>query len=57
MALDLGLSRIHTGVAAIGHDCNYQFDIMKLGRKRGQQIEYNLRFCINISDVVVKNDG
>jgi hypothetical protein len=34
MALDLRLSRVSTGVPAIGQDCNYQLDITKLGRKR-----------------------
>jgi hypothetical protein len=33
MALDLHLSRICTGVAAMGQDCNYQLDITKLGVK------------------------
>jgi hypothetical protein len=32
MALDLHLSRVRTGVAAMGQDCNYQ-----LGRKRGKR--------------------
>ena len=34
MALDLCLSRVRTGVAAMGQDCNYELDITKLGRKR-----------------------
>jgi hypothetical protein len=25
------------GVAAIGQDCNYQLDILKVGRKRGKK--------------------
>jgi hypothetical protein len=33
VANDLCLSRVRTGVAAMGKDCNYQLDIMKLGRK------------------------
>ena len=33
MALDLRLSRVHTGVAAMGQDCNYQLDITKKGLK------------------------
>ena len=35
MALDLRLSRVRTGVAAMGEECNYQLDIMKLWRKKG----------------------
>ena len=31
MALDLRLSEVHTGVAAMGQDCNCQLDITKLG--------------------------
>ena len=34
MALDLRLSRVRTGVAAMRQDCNYQLDIRKLGRKK-----------------------
>ena len=34
-ALDLRLSLVCTGVAAMGQDCNYQLDTMKLGRKKG----------------------
>ena len=37
MALDLRLSRIRTGDAAMGQNCNYQLDITKLGRKRGKK--------------------
>ena len=33
MVLDLRLSRVHTGVAEMGQDCNYQLDTTKLGRK------------------------
>ena len=37
MALDLRLSRVHMGVAAMRQDCNYyQLDTMKLGRKNGK---------------------
>ena len=36
VALDLRLSRVCTGVAAMGQDCNYQLDITKLGRNRGK---------------------
>ena len=36
MALDLRLSRVRTGVAAMRQDCNYyQLDTTKLGRKKG----------------------
>ena len=34
-ALDLWLSRVRTGVAAMGQDRNYHLDIPKLGTKRG----------------------
>ena len=34
MALDLRLSRVRTGVAAMRQDCNYQLDARKFGRKR-----------------------
>ena len=34
MGLDLRLSRVRTGVAAMGQDCNYQLDVTKLWRKR-----------------------
>ena len=38
MALDLRLSRVHTGVAAMRQDCNYcQLDTTKLGRKKATQ--------------------
>jgi hypothetical protein len=33
-ALDLRLSRVRTGVAAMRQDCNYQLEIMKLGTKK-----------------------
>ena len=36
MGLDLSLSRVRTGVAAMGQDCNYQ-----LGRKRGKKLIIN----------------
>jgi hypothetical protein len=36
MGLDLHLSRVSTGVAAMGQDCNYQLDVTKLWRKRGK---------------------
>ena len=31
MAVDLCLSRVRTGVATMGQDCNYQLDITKKG--------------------------
>jgi dienelactone hydrolase len=35
-ALDIHLSRVRTGVAAMRQDCNYyQLDTTKLGRKKG----------------------
>jgi hypothetical protein len=34
VALDLHLSRVRTGVAAMGQGCNYQLDTTELGRKR-----------------------
>ncbi|CAB1311888.1 unnamed protein product [Coregonus sp. 'balchen'] len=40
MALDRRLSRVRTGVAAMGQDCNYQLDITKLGRKGGKKKSY-----------------
>ena len=33
MALNLRLSGVRTGIAAMGQDCNYQLVITKLGRK------------------------
>ena len=33
-ALDLRLSRVCTGVAAMGQDCNYHLDTTELGRKK-----------------------
>uniref|UniRef100_A0A674E0G6 Eukaryotic translation initiation factor 4Ba n=1 Tax=Salmo trutta TaxID=8032 RepID=A0A674E0G6_SALTR len=36
MALDLRLSRVRTGVAAMRQDSNYQLDTTKLGRKPGK---------------------
>ena len=36
MALGICLSRVPTGVAAMGQDCNYQLDTTKLGEKRGK---------------------
>ena len=35
MILELCLSRVCTGVAAMGKDYNYQLETMKLGRKKG----------------------
>ena len=35
-ALDLRLSRVRTGVAAMGEDCNYQLYITKLGGEKGR---------------------
>jgi hypothetical protein len=37
-ALDLCLSRVRTGVAVMGQDCNYQLDTTKLGRKRAKKM-------------------
>jgi hypothetical protein len=34
MALDLHLSRLRIGVAAMRQECNYQLDTRKMGRKR-----------------------
>jgi hypothetical protein len=34
MALDFRLSRVRTGVAVMGQDCNYQLDTTKLGAKK-----------------------
>uniref|UniRef100_A0A4W5L5R7 FERM domain containing 4B n=1 Tax=Hucho hucho TaxID=62062 RepID=A0A4W5L5R7_9TELE len=45
MALNLRLSRVRTGVAAMGQDCNYQLDITKLGRKRGKYKMTEGRLC------------
>ena len=36
-ALDLHLSRVRTGVAAMRQDCNYHLDTTKLWRKRGKK--------------------
>uniref|UniRef100_A0A674BSJ7 FERM domain containing 4B n=1 Tax=Salmo trutta TaxID=8032 RepID=A0A674BSJ7_SALTR len=38
----MALSRVRTGVAVMGQDCNYQLDIIKLGRKG-----VNIRFYKN----------
>ena len=43
MALDLQLSQVRTGVAAMGQDCNYQLDIAKLGRKRVKKYNFFLK--------------
>ena len=42
MALDLRLSRVRMGVAAMIQDYNYQLDITKLGRKRKKRIVIQL---------------
>ena len=34
-ALDLRLSRVHTGVEAMRQDCTYQLDTTKLGKNEG----------------------
>lgn len=37
MALDLHLSRVHRGVAAMRQDCNYQFGYNKIPGKKGNK--------------------
>ena len=45
MALDLRLSQVRTGVSAMGQDCNYQLDTMKLGRQKGVKILIKIKPC------------
>jgi hypothetical protein len=33
------------GVAAMKQDCNYQLDIMKLGRKKGESTKKSIIIC------------
>ena len=40
-ALNLCLSRVRTGVAAMRQECNYQLDTTKLGRKGGKKYIIN----------------
>ena len=57
MALDLSLSRVHTGVAAMEQDCNYQLYITKLERKMGNILKctsFNIKCNIGASFLLFK---
>ena len=43
---DACLSRVRTGVAVMGQDCNYQLDITKLGRNESKKNDIIKRYLI-----------
>ena len=56
-ALDLHLSRVRTGVAAMRQNCNCQLDNVKLGRKRGKKNIFDSDLSLTIkSDDSFNND-